>query len=81
MTRTTMTPADLLAEVRKAMRKAPAGGVSARDYATFRKIPILRAREELRLLQASGKLVVGREQRPRLDGTMTQIPVYALKGK
>lgn len=77
-----MTPNDIAVEVAKAMAARPQQeGITAREYAASRKIGVQRARDELRMVQAAGKLRVIRVLRPNLVEEMRPVPAYVLVGK
>ena len=77
-----MTPNDIAVEVAKALAARPQqDGITAREYAEARKLTVGRARDELRVLQAAGKLRSFRVLRPSLSGEQKAVPAYALTGK
>ena len=82
-----MTQAEMLAEIARAMTKTPTKdgpvGVSANEYATARKLSIVKARIELQSLINAGKVrYAGKAPRLAMNGEWRPIPVYCpVKGK
>lgn len=77
-----MTPNDIAVEVAKALAARPQQeGITAREYAEARRITVPKARDELRVLLAAGKLRTFRVLRPAMSGDQKPTPAYVLVGK
>lgn len=70
-----------MAELEAAMQRGGDDGATIRELMEATGHGEHWVKERLRSLQAQGRLIAGRANRPAIDGTLRRVPVYQIREK